>query len=192
MHNKGDRAVRRFNYCQLVDQADRNGDFDDLLFWTPKIAEREWSDGKWIKHRAGKTADRYSSLASNGLEFIKYYWNELQGKELPTSDKAYYRTRLDYSADYDRMPHTKHYMWDKLYVTRKNNAFRHTICSMQYARHHALDYFTERSGHSTEKFKRYYLNARVATPAVAREFFKITPEHILNIISKNSHKKAAA
>jgi len=190
--NKGDKAIRRFNYCQLVDKPDHEGDFDDLLVWTPKYAEREGRNGKWIRDRAGKTADRYASLASNGLEFIKYYWNELEGKAMPTPDKAYYHTRLNYSPDYDRNSHTVNYIWSRLNVTKKRNAFRHTICSMQYARHCALDYFTEKSGHSIEKFKRYYLNARVATPAKAREFFQITPERILNLISKTSHKKAAA
>lgn len=193
VHNKGvDRAVRRFNYCQLVDESDLKGKYDDLLVWTPKMAKRQDRNGEWIEHRAGKTNDRYSSLAPNGLAFIKYYWNELQDREVPTADKAYYETRLGFSNDDERESHTKFYMWNRINLTKKRNGFRHTICSMNYAKHHALDYFTEKSGHSIEKFRKSYLNARLATPAKAEEFFKITPEHILNLINKTSHKKAAA
>ena len=193
VNNKGnDLAVRRFNYCQLVDESHLKGKYDDLLVWTPKMAKREDRNGEWVEHRAGKTNDRYSSLAPNGLAFIKYYWNELQGKEVPTADKAYYETRLGFSNDDERESHTKFYMWNRINLTKKRNGFRHTICSMNYAKHHALDYFTEKSGHSIEKFRKSYLNARLATPAKAEEFFKITPEHILNLISKTSHKKAAA
>ena len=177
--------VRRFNYSQLqgFHKKDPDAKFDDVWVYVPHKAEREDKAGKWIEHTAGKTADRQASLADAGVQWIKYYHETLLGKEVPHPDKPYWWSRLEYTHTYqsqDHLPNSVYKLAGNL--SKIKDGWRHTICTMQYAMHSNMDYFSERAGHSKRQFKEHYLNAMVA-PDDAVRYFKITPDYILDKIA---------
>jgi hypothetical protein len=173
--------LRRFNYSQLQGFHKKGNYNNDVWVFVPQWTEREDEHGKMMRHKAGKTPDRQASLADTGVQWIKYYHETLLGKEVPNPDKPYWRTRLDVTFSYHQ-PSLPNSVYMQTGLSKIKNGFRHTICSMQYAMHSDIGYFSERSGHTLKHFKNHYLNAMVTRDDAVR-YFKITPDYILDKIA---------
>jgi hypothetical protein len=139
------------------------GEIGGLEFKVPKY---EMING--VKTRRSKVRTRQAFITPTGMEWLRYYFVDLLGKELPNEGQIFaserFRTKIKEAAGIDGD-------WPQDYA-------RHSLCSYGYYHHEFSkilkdDDWHRASGHNAETFKKYYDSAQ--TQADCTAYFGVLP-----------------
>tara|TARA_Y100001934_G_scaffold283062_1_gene400302 strand:- start:903 stop:2369 length:1467 start_codon:yes stop_codon:yes gene_type:complete len=181
--------LRRMNYADFMGFNNVGDRYNDYQVRVDVHPDRIDEDGNVPKGQRGTkiATDRAASLMPVGYEWIRYYWEDIRGEQIPTPKLSLpeYRVEWMYHIFCGSSKWNPTSLFSMAGVPHIRNGFRHTILTMLMRKHPDVSYWTERAGNSPKVLKKSYQNTHI-TDQEADLYFRMTPEYILTAAKQQS------